>query len=161
MQTCTGVAAGVEAAIHATARTFEDDSCEAVLMVDADNAFNRLNRKAALHNIQRSCPPLYQYLHNGYKEPAKLHLGDGTHILSEEGATQGDNLAMAKYALGTRKVIMELRQANPDVFQVWFADDSITGGKILHIKEWWDQFNIVGPLHGIYPKGRRPRQSSF
>ena len=78
----------------------KEKECEAVILVDADNAFNRLNRKVAPHNISRSCPSLYQYLYNGYKAAAKLHLGDGTHILSEEGVTQGDNLAMAKYAIG-------------------------------------------------------------
>ena len=77
------------------------------------------------------------------------------HILSEEGATQGDNLAMAKYALGTRKAIQELRQEHPEVFQVWFADDSIGGGKIRRIKEWWDHFNIIGPRHGIFPKASK------
>ena len=152
LQTCTGVAAGIEAAIHATARTFEEDSCEALLMVDADNAFNRLNRKVAMHNIQRSCPPLHQFLHNGYKEPAKLHLGDGTYILSEEGATQGCNLAMAKYALGTRNMIIESRQANQDVFQVWFADDSIGAGMLVDLKVWWDHLNRIGPAYGYFPK---------
>ena len=152
LQTCAGVESGIEAAIHATAMTFEEDSCEALLMVDADNAFNRLNRKVALHNIQRSCPSLYQFLYNGYKEPAKLHLGDGTHILSEEGATQGDTLAMAKYALGTKNLIIKSRQANQDVFQVWFADDSIGGGKLVDIKAWWDHLNRTGPSYGYFPK---------
>ena len=96
LQTCTGVEAGIEAAIHAMAKTFKKEECEAVLLVDADNAFNKLNRKAALHNIERTCPGLYTFLKNSYKEPTMLYLPDGTHIMSEEGVTQGDNLAMAK-----------------------------------------------------------------
>ena len=60
LQTCAGIQSGIEAAIHAMARTFEEEECEAVILVDADNAFNRLNRKVALHNISRSCPSLYQ-----------------------------------------------------------------------------------------------------
>ena len=101
LQTCAGIESGIEAAIHAMCRTFQEEWCEGVLLVDADNAFNRLNRAAALHNIKRSCPLLHQFLLNSYKSPAKLHLGDGTFILSEEGVTQGDTVAMAKYALGT------------------------------------------------------------
>ena len=72
LQTCGGVQSGIEAAIHAMARTFRDEDCEAVILVDPDNAFNYLNRKVALHNIRRSCPSLYQFLYNGYKAPANI-----------------------------------------------------------------------------------------
>ena len=44
------------------------------LDIDAENAFNNLNRKAALKNIKEICPPLYQYLDNTYQKPAKLCL---------------------------------------------------------------------------------------
>ena len=108
LQTCAGIESGIEAAIHAMSLSFAEESCEAVILVDADNAFNRLNRKTALHNIQRTCPSLFQYLNNSYNSPSKLHLGDGTFILSEEGVTQGDNLAMAKYAVSTRPLTNSL-----------------------------------------------------
>ena len=52
LQLCAGQTAGIEAAIHAM-RTFLSDSAnEAVLLIDADNAFNRVNRTAALWNVQ-------------------------------------------------------------------------------------------------------------
>ena len=44
--------------MHAVRKSFCDDGTEAVLLVDARNAFNRLNRKVALNNIQFICPPL-------------------------------------------------------------------------------------------------------
>ena len=89
LQTCAGIQSGIEAAIHAMGRAFQDERCEAVILVDADNAFNRLNRKVALHNIKQMCPAIHTFLNNSYKVPARLHLGDGTFINSEEGATQG------------------------------------------------------------------------
>ena len=116
------------------ARTFQDEDCEAVILVAADNAFNRLNRKEALYHIRWSCPSLYQFLYKGYKAPSKLHLGDRIHILSEEGVTQGNNLAMAKYAIGLRNLISSLNESNQDVRQVWFADDSAGGGKLTSLK---------------------------
>ena len=150
LQTCTGVEAGIEAAIHAMAKTFKKEDCEAVILVDADNAFNKLNRKAALHNIERTCPGLYTFLKNSYKEPTMLYLPDGTHILSEEGVTQGDNLAMAMYAVSTKTLISQL--ADERITQIWYADDSSAAGKLEDLKEWWERMKEVGPKHGYFPK---------
>ncbi len=44
-QLCAGQRAGCEAAVHAMKGIFDDAGCDAVLLVDADNAFNRINRK--------------------------------------------------------------------------------------------------------------------
>ena len=46
--------AGCEAAVHAMQHVFSEDACntEDVLLVDASNAFNSLNRQAALHYLQ-------------------------------------------------------------------------------------------------------------
>ena len=51
LQLCAGHIAGVEAAIHAVRSAFNEDSADGVLLVDASNAFNCLNRNAALRNI--------------------------------------------------------------------------------------------------------------
>ena len=68
LQTCTGLRSGIEAAIHATTEMWHNSSTEAVLQVDADNAFNRLNRKVALHNIKQLCPSMHTYLLNHYQQ---------------------------------------------------------------------------------------------
>ena len=151
LQTCAGVESGIEAAIHSMAETFQSEECEAVILVDAEHAFNRVNREAALHNIQRLCPPVYTYLNNCYKEPARLHLGDQTFIYSREGATQGDNLAMAMYSLSTRELIDDLKQAAPETLQVWFADDSADAGKLREIHKWWMRLKEIGPAYGYFP----------
>ena len=152
LQTCTGVEAGSEAAIHAMSNKWNEPGCEAAILVDADNAFNQLNRKVALHNIQQLCPIIYQFLANSYSEPTTLYLGNGQTLLSQEGATQGDNLAMAMYAVSTRPLIDDLAEAVPEMFQVWFADDSSGAGKLVDLKKWWDQLKRVGPLYGYHPK---------
>ena len=131
LQTCAGLESGIEAVIHAMKTTFEKEECKVVMLVDADNAFNRLNRNVALTNIKQICPPVYQYLENSYNTSSKLYLKDGSFILSKEGVTQGDKLAMAKYALGTRGLIDSLASetVEENIVQVWFADDSCCGGK--------------------------------
>ena len=52
LQVATGLESGAEAAIHEMKEIFVDDNCEAVILVDAINAFTSLNRKGALHSIQ-------------------------------------------------------------------------------------------------------------
>ena len=61
---------------------------------------------------------------------------DGETLLSREGTTQGDPLAMAMYAIATVPLIERLQQ---HVTQVWFADDATAGGKLLDLRNWWDQ----------------------
>jgi len=101
LQTCVGLESGIEAAIHAVRKSFEEDNSECLLLVDADNAFNKLNRNVSLENIKRLCHPMYTYLYNSYNTPAMLYLENGDHLLSQEGVTQGENAAMAMYALST------------------------------------------------------------
>ena len=63
---------GSEAAIHAIYDVHQEDETEAVLLVDADNAFNSINRKAMLHNISITCPLITTFIANCYMEPARL-----------------------------------------------------------------------------------------
>ena len=58
LQLCAGHKSGCESAVHAMRQVFESSETEAVILVDATNAFNSLNRQAALLNIRHLCPPL-------------------------------------------------------------------------------------------------------
>ena len=51
LQTCTGIEAGIEAAIHDMAQILEKDDFEAVLLVDADNAVSIEKKPSAISNI--------------------------------------------------------------------------------------------------------------
>ena len=100
LQAATGLQGGTEAAIHSMKLIFEQDSTDAVILVDASNAFNSLNRKAALHNIQIICPEFSTVLINTYQLTVLMFIQVGEEILSVEDTTQGDILAMSFYALG-------------------------------------------------------------
>ena len=52
IQTCAGLPGGIEASINAVRQIYEDPATEGILLVDARNAFNALNRKAALNNLK-------------------------------------------------------------------------------------------------------------
>ena len=98
LQVCAGHLSGCEAAVHAMRQVFEAPDTDAVILVDASNAFNSLNRQAALRNIHQLCPALSKVLTNTYREDVQLFI-DGEVLLSQEGTTQGDPLAMAMYAI--------------------------------------------------------------
>ena len=100
IQLCAGQIAGVEAAIHFMRETYSAEDCEAVILVDASNAFNSLNRECALLNIRFVCPPLATVLINTYRNATELFVGGNT-LFSAEGTTQGDPLAMPMYAMAT------------------------------------------------------------
>ena len=104
LQVSSGLKGGSEAAIHAMRDIFENDATDAVILVDASNAFNRLNRQVALHNIQYLCHPFSQVLINTYRTSSRLFIIGGGEIQSQEGTTQGDPLAMQFYALGSNPI---------------------------------------------------------
>jgi hypothetical protein len=89
---CAGQASGCEAAVHAIGDIFDKQSTGALLLVDADNAFNCLNRKVLLHNIRYQCPSMAIYIRNCYSTHSRLFVLGGVEILSSEGTTQGDPL---------------------------------------------------------------------
>ena len=105
-----------------------------------------LNRQSTLLNIQVLCPAFATILINTYRENAEL-LIDGETILSREGTTQGDPLAMGMYALGILPLIRKLDHLGK---QIWFADDATAGGKLTQLREWWDKIVSLGPAYGYY-----------
>ena len=72
LQLCAGQIAGTEAAVYVVRSLFGHADSDAILLVDASNAFNSLNRSVALHNIQKLCPSLACVLINTYRSPASL-----------------------------------------------------------------------------------------
>ena len=70
-------------------------------------------------------------------------------ILSEEGCTQGDVAAMAKYAIGIKPLINNLSVTKCK--QVWYADDSSSAGQTFEIRKWQDRILAQGPQYGYFP----------
>ena len=106
---------------------FESDDTDTVLLIDDSNAFNALNRAAALHNIQILCPVIAIYAINTNRQPARLFVIGGKEIVLAEGTTQVNPLGMSLYALSIQPLITGL-QAASSVKQRWFLDDAIGAG---------------------------------
>ena len=52
LQVCAGHKSGSEAAIHVMSSISDADETDAVLLIDASNAFNALNRAVLLSSLQ-------------------------------------------------------------------------------------------------------------
>jgi hypothetical protein len=151
LQTCAGLSGGIEASIHAMRRIYEDEETEAILLVDAANAFNALNRKAALHNVQYTCPELSTFVKNLYSNEAELFIPNSSEVIySREGTTQGGPESMGFYSASTTML------SNPDpsanVKKIFYADDGSAGGKLDPLLKWWRDLKLDGPLFGYYPE---------
>ena len=120
---------------------FNDNETEAVLLIDAENAFNSINRKAMIHNISILCPIISSFIKNCYNIPTRLFIIGGKELLSREGTPQGDPTAMAAYAIEMTPLLMFLLEYitsnNNATKHVAFADDFTVAGKIQEIKDYW------------------------
>ena len=145
-QLCAGQSAGAESAVHAARRLFESEETEAILLVDAKNAFNSINRYSALHNIGWQCPTFARVLINCYRTQSDLFIDNET-ISSQEGTTQGDPLAMPFYALATVPLIKMLPKS---VKHIWYADDAIAIGSLHYLRKRWDTLVEIGPKFGYF-----------
>ena len=83
--------AGAEDAVHGMREIFEKEETDAVPLIHASNAFNRLNRKVAM---RITCPKVSLYIINMYRHPSRLFINDG---------------AIPRYAVNTRSLIDRLR----------------------------------------------------
>lgn len=145
MQLCAGQESGC---VHVMQKLFSSPEVEAVLLVDATNAFNSINRQTALCNIQHICPLISTILINTYRDDVNLFI-DGERLLSEEGTTQGDPFAMPMYALALLPLINS--QSDDEIKQMWYADDAASCGQIENIRSWWDKLVQIGPDYGYFP----------
>ena len=92
-QLCSGLRSGLEGGIHAIRELF-NEHCNlgwGLLLVDATNAFNSVNRVAALWNTRVLWPRCSRFLFNTYCGYASPLVQDGnvmnTRLLSKEGVT--------------------------------------------------------------------------
>ena len=129
---------------------------DAALLIDAENAFNFINRKVMLHNLKFICPIIATYIVNCYATPSRLLIAGGGEILSSEETAQGDPTAMGAYALGIL-LLMEfllecIKLSGMNAKEVVFADDFSVSGNLNSIKNYWDKLTAIGPKYGYFSK---------
>ena len=111
---------------------FAEEETDAVLLVDAANAFNSINPKVMLHNIKFICPGMAVYTYNCYSTASRLFVQGGKEISSAEGTTQGYPIAMPLYAVAIAPLLQMIKSDDAqDVRHVAFVDDLCGASKLL------------------------------
>ena len=110
--------------------------------------------------IQITCPGISMYIINTRISPSRLLTCGGVEILSHEGTTQGDPLAMQWYAINTSilipgVLIPSLRARIPEVKQVWLVDDSAGGGLMELLYNGCKLFSQEGKKFGYLINGSK------
>lgn len=134
---------------------FQDENTEAVLLVDAANAFNSVNRNVFLHNIKIICPSISTFVHNCYSIVSRLFVLGGMELKSEEGTTQGDPIAMAVYAIAIIPMIFMIMEVVNETKTVAYADDVTAAGELFSLRRWWNQLCLLGPKFGYFPEATK------
>ena len=148
-----GHPAGCEAAVHAMSEIFAEEETDAVLLVDATNAFNSINRKVMLNNIQYTCPSMAVCTYSCYITASRLLVKGGKEISSVEATTQGDPIAMPLSAVAITPLLQMIKLDEAyEVRQAAFADDLSVAGKLTQLRKWWDNIVIYGPPLGYFPR---------
>ena len=110
---------------EATADDAGEDQEKLLLLVNAANGFNNLSRRAILWTICHRWPKMARFVFNSYRHQRRLYVRRAglaaLIILSMEGVTQGNPLAMALYGVSLLPLTEHLRRGHPRVLQPWYC----------------------------------------
>ena len=141
-------------------KMYKEEHTKAVLLVGTANAFNSVNRKVFLHNINIVRPSISIYVENCYTLPSCLVIIVGTKIQSAEGTTQGDPVTVLIYALSVIPLMLMVLEitntnTNSDAKMVAYIDDFSAAGSISSLKYWWDTLCELDPKSGYFPEPKK------
>ena len=134
---------GAEAAIHAMQDIFANEDAEAVLLTDAEYAFNYINRKVMLHNLNYFRLIIATYVTNCYITPTRLFIIGGAEILSKQDATPGVPTATGVYALGFLPLIHFLSE--------FISVNRLSAKEVVFA----NNFTVAGPKFGYFSKASK------
>ena len=85
LQVCAGQSVACQAALHTLSSIFREYDCDAILLVDIDNALNRIKQKVMLHKNQIIYPITVTPVINSNSQDAELFISRDEEITSGEG----------------------------------------------------------------------------
>ena len=144
-QLCVGPKAGIDGTVHGV-QSLRDKNLSTeewfLKLVDAKNAFNKINRVRMLWTVRHLWPSGAHFVFNRYRHWSSIVLRNGNGaasiLHSREVVTKGDPLAMIAYRIGILPLIKNLKQEIPDVTHPSYADAAGTIGKFTRLETYFD-----------------------
>ena len=132
---CGGQEAGIEVVVYSLKAMYNNEINDAVLLVNASNAFNSLNREVFLHNISYICPVISVFVKNCNSSPSRLFIIGGKELKSN------DPVFMAIYSIGVTPLINMLIDiivtlTKSQVGALAYADDFSAAGGLNDLRKW-------------------------
>ena len=157
LQVCANHESDFEAAIHAKSQIFNEEDSEGVLSIEASNAFNEVNRKLFLHNVNVIWLEIVVFVRDCYSLPLRLFLIGGSELKSCEGTTHGDPAAMPIYATAIIPLMLMLvdeadQLPGKRTKSVVYTYDFTGAGSIINLLHWWNTLTALGPRFAYHPK---------
>lgn len=122
------------------------------LQLNADDGFNEGARKAIMWTIRHLWPSGSRFSFNCYRHSPILIIrrpGKGAYfILSDEGVTQGDLLAMLLFGALLVPMAKAVHIAFPQLLQTWYADDGALAGSTRSFPDAVHLIQKIGPKRG-------------
>ena len=127
-----------------------------LFLSDADNAFNSINRPAALWNARILWVRCSRFLFNSYRGFSILIIkGTSEILLSKEGVTQGLPSAMKFYAIGLLPLTLKLKDSSEFVQSEWeMASNEFCFEDVSKILIMWGQYACCFILDPAFIQGR-------
>ena len=144
-----GVPGACEGIVHTVRKLLEADPSLFCLQVDLVNAFNLVNRDAAMEAVLQNFPEVLAWVKTCYGQPSHLLFGLVT-LSSQLGFQQGDPLASLLFSLVLQSVVNLISERVPDLScHAWFLDDGTMVGKVEDLRAAVDILLEEGPALGL------------
>ena len=119
----------------------------------------KLSSRIAVHSmlwtVRHRCPKASRFAFNCYRHEVRLVLRrpgkDAIFLLSLEGVTQGDPLAMALFGIVVCPLADILRREFPSVLQPWYADGAAMMGVPADVAACFRRLQELGPHFDFHP----------
>ncbi len=127
------------------------------LLIDAENAFNEMNRYLMLWQVRHRWGRGSRFAFNRYRHHSIIYVrdrpGDAPHIiLGKEGVNQGCVFGSVCYGIGLMPIAERMREEVPEALQPLFADDITAAGQAGHNAACLAFLKVHGPVYGYYPE---------
>ena len=145
-----------EVAIYTMDLIFNDQNTDAILLIDAKNAFNLINKEAFIHNVKMMFPVFGTFVSNCYSSSSRVFIIGGGELKSTEGTTQVNPIALIIYVITTISLILmiiEIMYDQPGNISTLaaYADDFTATRTLTELKVLWDILCSLVPIFWYYP----------